>query len=343
MERLHSENLSPTRREVKSLFFSVCKQKEKRINRRVGRALVSTPPKEFWTLKWPVATTSPVTRPEPTITNGKFCREMDRRHVQDVLRLAGMSPATSTVKCHRVGLWKREKALHPRPLMVTFGSTPASNVLLTRALDGETITQEAITINPDNGTLGYRLPSPTVTRSTGTAVCKPEVKLHGIGELHKIKVTAGIQEHVSSVSSATKPVEKPKASPLGESTTKLRSVLQRTGPQAKKVPKAKKTQVAPKSIAPDLATEVIKQKSTNVDKEITAPAREQHLERKTGPLETPERSAGSRSWATVVVKTLRRKSAVVNGSSSGPVDLEDLVSPVLGLRITNIGQAKGGL
>ncbi|VDP73648.1 unnamed protein product [Echinostoma caproni] len=40
---------------------------------------------------------------------------------------------------------------------------------------------------------------------------------------------------------------------------------------------------------------------------------------------------------------LRRKPAVVNGGSSGPEDLEDLVSRVSGLRVTNIGQAKGGL
>ncbi|VDP93635.1 unnamed protein product [Echinostoma caproni] len=148
---------------------------------------------------------------------------------------------------------------------------------------------------------------------------------------------------MNSVSSATGPAEKPKASPLNESTPKSRSVLQRAGPEVKKVRKAKETQVAPKTIAPALETGGVKQRSTKVNKEITTPAREQHLDHKTGPLKTPERSTGSRSWATVVTNTLLHNPVMMNGSSSGTADLDDLVSTVSDLRVTNIGQAKGGL
>ncbi|VDP93367.1 unnamed protein product [Echinostoma caproni] len=101
--------------------------------------------------------------------------------------------------------------------------------------------------------------------------------------------------------------------------------------------------VASKHIAPALETEDVKRRRMKGGKKVLAPAKEQRLAHKTGPLETPERSSGSRSWATVLANTLRHKETLMNEDSTGPSYLKNLLSPVLGLRVTDVGEAKGGL
>ncbi|VDP91332.1 unnamed protein product [Echinostoma caproni] len=103
------------------------------------------------------------------------------------------------------------------------------------------------------------------------------------------------------------------------------------------------TKVARKHIAPVLQIEGVRQKRTKGGNEVTAPTGVRLLAHKTGPLETPERSSGSNSWATFVANTLQQKPAVVHEGSSGPADLKHLVSPGSGLKFTNIDQAKDEL
>ena len=70
---------------------------------------------------------------EPVVQAGKARREADHKHVQAVLRLAGLPATVPYIKCHRVGLWKGGNHLGPRPLLIMFTSTYSRDTLLSRA------------------------------------------------------------------------------------------------------------------------------------------------------------------------------------------------------------------
>ena len=88
---------------------------------------------------------------EPLIRNAKARREADRRHVLDVLRLAGMPPTTAFTKYHRVGTWKGAHIAHPRPIMVVFPNTHSRDLLLSRACMVQRNTNGCVRVTPDAG------------------------------------------------------------------------------------------------------------------------------------------------------------------------------------------------
>ena len=75
-------------------------------------------------------------RDEPMIRESKTRRDLDRRRVMDILRMAGISPHVSIRRVHRVGVWKQpnpNKIQNARPILVEFTDTGARNLLFSRA------------------------------------------------------------------------------------------------------------------------------------------------------------------------------------------------------------------
>ena len=103
---------------------------------------------------------------EPTIREARIRKEAERRHVQDVLRLAGLPPNTPYLKCHRVGVWKGTDAASPRPMRVQFMSTFTRDEILSRASKVEEATAGNIKVTPDTAYfLDYRRKPSTSTNS----------------------------------------------------------------------------------------------------------------------------------------------------------------------------------
>ena len=75
-------------------------------------------------------------REEPLIRESKTRRELDRRRVTDILRMADLSPQTALKRVHRVGVWKQPNpnGVHiARPILVEFADIRTRNLLMTKA------------------------------------------------------------------------------------------------------------------------------------------------------------------------------------------------------------------
>ncbi|VDP94806.1 unnamed protein product [Echinostoma caproni] len=147
---------------------------------------------------------------------------------------------------------------------------------------------------------------------------------------------------MGSVSSATKPAEKPKASPLSESTPEARGVLRRAGPQVKKYRKPRRPRSLPKhrSCPGNGACKAEEHESRQRDNYSCKGTASRPQDKTNG-------NTGKVNWIPQLGHSsgqhnLAQASRGERGSG-GAADLEELVSPVSGLRVTNIGQAKGGL
>lgn len=76
-------------------------------------------------------------REEPIIREAKVRRDMDRRRVQDILRMVGIPPLVGIKRIHRIGSWKNASVLHEkglaRPILVEFKNPLYRDLLLNRA------------------------------------------------------------------------------------------------------------------------------------------------------------------------------------------------------------------
>ena len=89
---------------------------------------------------------------EPLIKESKTRRDMDRRRVIDLLRIAGIHPNTGIKRVHRVGVWKQTNPgrLSPaRPILVEFKDSEPRDLLLTRAAFVNNYTKGRYQIVPD--------------------------------------------------------------------------------------------------------------------------------------------------------------------------------------------------
>ena len=111
---------------------------------------------------------------EPVIKEAKARRETERKHVQDVLRLAGLPPGIPYLKCHRVGVWKGTKTESPRPLRVIFTSAYSRDTVLARASKVEDATSGLVKVTPDTAYfLGLKMKPPS--SAPGRAILKQPV------------------------------------------------------------------------------------------------------------------------------------------------------------------------
>ena len=75
-------------------------------------------------------------REEPQILESKTRRDLDKRRIMDILRMAGLHPNTPLKRVHRVGVWKKPNpfgAQNARPILVEFIDSGPRDALLARA------------------------------------------------------------------------------------------------------------------------------------------------------------------------------------------------------------------
>lgn len=112
---------------------------------------------------------------EPVIKESKSRRELDRRRVGEVLRLAGISLNVGIKRAHRVGAWKqgnRGSEGNARPILIEFRETGPRDQLLAKSSLVEEKSNGRYRIVPDcpkqgreNWVLRSRLPSQARTPS----------------------------------------------------------------------------------------------------------------------------------------------------------------------------------
>ena len=266
---------------------------------------------------------------EPLIRNVKARREADRRHVLDVLRLAGMPPTTVFTKYHRVGTWKGAHIAKPRPIMVVFPSTHSRDQLLSRAYMVQMNTNGYVRVTPDEG-LQNSTAAPATSSQGGKSRGTLEVRLERISSVPREEPARLEEKNRKSVP----PFNNVRGSPMSKSTP------QKNEPLAKSEVK-KRSRRPKKTEADEVESKASAGKSRGSKKPESEGSDHSVLQgsEEVKPTTSSNKILATRSWNEVAAAAPVNRTLQQRARKNNQVSLN--MSEAVGLTCSNIEMTRG--